>query len=128
VLYRQLLMRKPPQKRVGYIIDLAEITIPAESYASTGAVLHLRHELTLGQFWAASTSRATRPLCDNYASDKKRSLPRQIGESSGSRQAQEWHEHDERASRAAVTLEHVFLLAVEAEARKVVCRRNPPWL
>ena len=29
VLYRQLIMRKPPQNGVGYIIDLAEITIPA---------------------------------------------------------------------------------------------------
>ena len=28
VLYRQAIMRKPPNNGVGYIIDLAEITIP----------------------------------------------------------------------------------------------------
>jgi hypothetical protein len=50
VLYRQLLMRNPPNNGVGYIIDLAEITVP-------GGVIHVdrcrmafEHELTLGHF------------------------------------------------------------------------------
>ena len=31
VLYRQAIMRKPPNNGLGYIIDLAEITIPGGS-------------------------------------------------------------------------------------------------
>jgi hypothetical protein len=50
VLYRQLLMRKPPNNGVGYIIDLAEITIPGGVIRVDRCRLAFEHELTLGHF------------------------------------------------------------------------------
>ena len=50
VLYRQLLMRKPPNNGVGYIIDLAEITIPRGVIRVDRCRLAFEHELTLGHF------------------------------------------------------------------------------
>ncbi len=50
VLYRQLLMRKPPNNGVGYIIDLAEITIPGGVIRVDRSRLAFEHELTLGHF------------------------------------------------------------------------------
>lgn len=53
VLYRQLLMRKPPNNGVGYIIDLAEITIPGGVIRVDRCRLAFEHELTLGHFGLA---------------------------------------------------------------------------
>jgi len=50
VLYRQLLMRKPPNNGVGYIIDLAEITVPGGVIRIDRCRLAFEHELTLGHF------------------------------------------------------------------------------
>jgi hypothetical protein len=50
VLYRQAIMRKPPNNGVGYIIDLAEITIPAGVIRIDRARMAFEHELTLGHF------------------------------------------------------------------------------
>jgi hypothetical protein len=50
VLYRQLIMRKPPQNGVGYIIDLAEITIPGGVIRADRYRLAFEHEMTLGHF------------------------------------------------------------------------------
>ncbi|MGC9197864.1 MAG: DUF2264 domain-containing protein [Acidobacteriaceae bacterium] len=50
VLYRQLLMRKPPNNGVGYILDLAEITIPGGVVRVDRCRLAFEHELTLGHF------------------------------------------------------------------------------
>ena len=50
VLYRQLLMRKPPNNGVGYIIDLAEITVPRGVIRVDRCRLAFEHELTLGHF------------------------------------------------------------------------------
>lgn len=50
VLYRQLLMRRPPNNGVGYIIDLAEITIPGGVVRVDRCRLAFEHELTLGHF------------------------------------------------------------------------------
>jgi hypothetical protein len=50
VLYRQLLMRKPPNNGVGYIIDLAEITIPGGVIRADRCRLAFEHELTLGHY------------------------------------------------------------------------------
>jgi hypothetical protein len=50
VLYRQLLMRKPPNNGVGYIIDLAEITVPGGVVRVDRCRLAFEHELTLGHF------------------------------------------------------------------------------
>ena len=50
VLYRQLLMRKPPNNGVGYIIDLAEITIPGGVITVDRCRLAFEYELTLGTY------------------------------------------------------------------------------
>jgi hypothetical protein len=50
VLYRQAIMRKPPNNGVGYIIDLAEITIPGGVIRVDRARLAFEHELTLGHY------------------------------------------------------------------------------
>lgn len=50
VLYRQAIMRKPPNNGVGYIIDLAEITIPGGVIRLDRSRLAFEHELTLGHY------------------------------------------------------------------------------
>ncbi len=50
VLYRQAIMRKPPNNGVGYIIDLAEITIPGGVIRVDRSRLAFEYELTLGSY------------------------------------------------------------------------------
>ncbi len=50
VLYRQAIMRKPPNNGVGYIIDLAEITIPGGVIRVDRSRLAFEYELTLGHY------------------------------------------------------------------------------
>jgi hypothetical protein len=50
VIYRQLIMRKPPNNGVGYIIDLAEITIPGGVIRVDRSRLAFEYELTLGHY------------------------------------------------------------------------------
>ncbi len=50
VLYRQAIMRKPPNNGVGYIIDLAEITIPGGVIRIDRTRLAFEHELTFGHY------------------------------------------------------------------------------
>lgn len=50
VIYRQAIMRKPPNNGVGYIIDLAEITIPGGVIRVDRSRLAFEYELTLGHY------------------------------------------------------------------------------
>jgi hypothetical protein len=50
VIYRQAIMRKPPNNGVGYIIDLAEIIIPGGIVRVDRSRLAFEYELTLGHF------------------------------------------------------------------------------
>jgi hypothetical protein len=50
VVYRQAIMRKPPNNGVGYILDLAEITIPGGVIRVDRSRLAFEYELTLGHF------------------------------------------------------------------------------
>ncbi|MCX7027050.1 MAG: DUF2264 domain-containing protein [Spirochaetes bacterium] len=50
VLYRQALMRKPPNNGVGYIVDLAEITLPGGVLRVDRSRIAFEHELNLGHF------------------------------------------------------------------------------
>lgn len=50
VLYRQAIMRKPPNNGVGYIIDLAEIGLPGGVLRVDRSRLAFEHELSLGHF------------------------------------------------------------------------------
>ena len=50
VLYRQAIMRQPPNNGVGYIIDLAEVALPGGVLRVDRSRLAFEHELTLGAF------------------------------------------------------------------------------
>ena len=50
VLYRQAIMRKPPNNGIGYIIDLADIHIPGGVIRVDRTRMAFEHELTLGHF------------------------------------------------------------------------------
>ncbi|MCF6356322.1 MAG: DUF2264 domain-containing protein, partial [Draconibacterium sp.] len=50
VIYRQAIMRKPPNNGVGYIIDLADIIIPGGVIRVDRSRLAFEHELTFGHF------------------------------------------------------------------------------
>ncbi len=50
VLYRQAIMRRPPNNGLGYIIDLADITIPGGIIRVDRSRLAFEHEITLGHF------------------------------------------------------------------------------
>jgi hypothetical protein len=50
VIYRQAIMRKPPNNGVGYIIDLADIIIPGGVIRVDRSRLAFEYELTLGHF------------------------------------------------------------------------------
>ncbi len=50
VIYRQAIMRKPPNNGVGYILDLAEMTIPGGVIRVDRSRLAFEHELTLGHY------------------------------------------------------------------------------
>lgn len=50
IIYRQAIMRKPPNNGVGYIIDLADIVIPGGVVRVDRTRLAFEHELTLGHF------------------------------------------------------------------------------
>jgi hypothetical protein len=50
VLYRQAIMRKPPNNGVGYIVDLAEITLPGGVIRVDRTRLAFEYEITLGHY------------------------------------------------------------------------------
>lgn len=50
ILYRQAIMRKPPNNGVGYILDLAEITIPGGVIRVDRTRLAFEYEITLGHY------------------------------------------------------------------------------
>jgi hypothetical protein len=50
VIYRQAIMRKPPNNGVGYIIDLAEITLPGGVIRVDRTRLAFEYEITLGHY------------------------------------------------------------------------------
>jgi hypothetical protein len=50
VVYRQAIMRRPPNNGVGYIIDLADIVIPGGVIRVDRSRLAFEYELTLGHF------------------------------------------------------------------------------
>ncbi|KAF0235394.1 MAG: hypothetical protein FD181_3546 [Prolixibacteraceae bacterium] len=50
VIYRQAIMRRPPNNGVGYIIDLADIIIPGGVIRVDRSRIAFEHELTLGHF------------------------------------------------------------------------------
>ena len=76
VLYRQLIMRKPPNNGVGYIIDLAEITIPGGVIRVDRCRLAFEHELTLGHFGLPHMDGKKAGVQTIRGRDEERSSPR----------------------------------------------------
>jgi hypothetical protein len=77
VLYRQLLMRKPPNNGVGYIIDLAEITVPGGVIRVDRCRLAFEHELTLGHFGLPHVNGA-RAVVHTFATGPNKALTASI--------------------------------------------------
>jgi hypothetical protein len=71
VIYRQAIMRKPPNNGVGYIIDLAEITIPGGLIRVDRTRLAFEHELTLGHFGLPHLNGEKAVINQFEAGDKK---------------------------------------------------------
>ncbi len=77
VLYRQAIMRKPPNNGVGYIIDLAEITVPGGVIRVDRTRLAFEHELTLGHFGMPHIE-GKKAVIDHYEEDGKRIITASI--------------------------------------------------
>lgn len=56
IMYRQAIMRKPPNNGVGYIIDLADIPIPGGVIRVDRSRMAFEYELTFGHFGLPHTS------------------------------------------------------------------------
>lgn len=70
VIYRQAIMRKPPNNGVGYIIDLADIVIPGGIIRVDRSRLAFEHELTLGHFGLPHINGKKAIINDYIDSDK----------------------------------------------------------
>ncbi len=64
VIYRQAIMRKPPNNGVGYIIDLAEIPIPGGVIRVDRSRMAFEHELTLGTYGLPHAGETTATVTD----------------------------------------------------------------
>ena len=71
VIYRQAIMRKPPNNGVGYIIDLAEITIPGGVIRVDRTRLAFEYELTLGSYGIPHIDGAKAVVNKHDYSDRK---------------------------------------------------------
>jgi hypothetical protein len=70
VIYRQAIMRKPPNNGVGYIIDLADIIIPGGVIRVDRSRLAFEHELALGHFGLPHTG-GLKAVTDYYGEGEK---------------------------------------------------------
>ena len=77
VLYRQAIMRKPPNNGVGYIIDLAEFTIPGGVIRVDRSRLAFEHELTLGHFGLPHI-KSIKPIVKQFESGNKKLITASI--------------------------------------------------
>jgi hypothetical protein len=71
VIYRQAIMRKPPNNGVGYIIDLAEITIPAGVIRVDRSRLAFEYEITLGHFGLPHMN-GVKPVIEQFEEGNKK--------------------------------------------------------
>jgi hypothetical protein len=77
VLYRQAILRKPPNNGVGYIIDLAEITIPGGVIRVDRTRLAFEHELTLGHFGLPHLN-GVKPVINQFEDDSRKVITASI--------------------------------------------------
>jgi len=71
VVYRQAIMRRPPNNGVGYIIDLADITIPGGVIRVDRSRLAFEYELTLGHFGLPHI-KGEKPVINQFEEDDKK--------------------------------------------------------
>ncbi|MDR2038120.1 MAG: DUF2264 domain-containing protein [Bacteroidales bacterium] len=77
VLYRQAIMRKPPNNGVGYIIDLAEITIPGGVIRVDRTRLAFEYELTLGHYGMPHID-GKKAIINQYGEDNRKVITASI--------------------------------------------------
>jgi hypothetical protein len=77
VIYRQAIMRKPPNNGVGYIIDLADIIIPGGVIRVDRSRLAFEHELTLGHFGLPHTG-GLKAVTEYYGEGEKKVMTASI--------------------------------------------------
>ncbi len=77
VIYRQAIMRKPPNNGVGYIIDLADIIIPGGVIRVDRSRLAFEHELTLGHFGLPHTD-GLKAVTEYYCEGEKKVMTASI--------------------------------------------------
>ena len=77
VIYRQAVMRKPPNNGVGYIIDLADIIIPGGIIRVDRSRLAFEHELTLGHFGIPHIKRI-KAIINHYGDGSKKIMTASI--------------------------------------------------
>ena len=77
VLYRQAIMRKPPNNGVGYIIDLAEITVPGGVIRVDRTRLAFEYELTLGHYGLPHVD-GEKAIINQYEEDGKKVITANI--------------------------------------------------
>lgn len=71
IIYRQAIMRKPPNNGVGYIIDLADIIIPGGVIRVDRSRMAFEHELTLGHFGLPHIN-GEQPAINQFEEDNKK--------------------------------------------------------
>lgn len=71
VVYRQAIMRRPPNNGVGYIIDLSDITIPGGVIRVDRSRLAFEYELTLGHFGLPHI-KGEKPVINQFEEDDKK--------------------------------------------------------
>jgi hypothetical protein len=71
VVYRQAIMRRPPNNGVGYIIDLADIIIPGGVIRVDRSRLAFEYELTLGHFGLPHI-KGEKPVINQFEEDDKK--------------------------------------------------------
>lgn len=77
VLYRQAIMRKPPNNGIGYIIDLADIIIPGGVIRVDRSRLAFEHELTLGHYGLPHVG-GIKAVVNHYADSTKKVITASI--------------------------------------------------
>jgi hypothetical protein len=71
VLYRQAIMRRPPNNGVGYIIDLADIAIPGGVIRVDRSRIAFEFELTLGHFGLPHIN-GEKPVINRFEDGKRK--------------------------------------------------------
>jgi len=123
VVYRQAIMRRPPNNGVGYIIDLAEITIPGGVIRVDRVRLAFEYEITLGHYGLPHLNGKAAEIIQFEEDDKKVITATIPGRSLALVTYNGWDqiEHKVHSNRNAEEDESTVIFA-----RKKCLKKNPP--